>query len=58
VWNDFDKIYTVVVGVRVRCYVKRKVCKRVLSAKSFGGTGHLNCHRNAHKLKHYKTAFL
>jgi hypothetical protein len=39
VWNDFDKIYKVVDDVRVRCLDKCKVCKCVLSAKSFGGTG-------------------
>jgi hypothetical protein len=33
VWNDFDKIYKVVDGVRVRCQAKCKVCKCVLSAK-------------------------
>jgi hypothetical protein len=44
VWNDFDKIYKVIDGVRVRCQAKCKVCKRVLSAKSSGGTGHLNRH--------------
>jgi hypothetical protein len=57
VWNDFDKIYKVVDDVRVRCLDKCKVCKCVLSAKSFGGTGHLNRHRNACKLKHGRTAF-
>jgi hypothetical protein len=29
VWNDFDKIYKVVDGVRVRCQAKCKVCKCV-----------------------------
>jgi hypothetical protein len=57
VWNDFDKIYKVVDGVRVRCQGKCKVCKCVLSAKSSGGTGHLNHHRNACKLKHGRNAF-
>jgi hypothetical protein len=57
VWNDFDKIYKVVDGVRVRCQAKCKVCKCVLSAKSSGATGHLNRHRNACKLKHGRTAF-
>jgi hypothetical protein len=57
VWNDFDKIYKVVDGVRVRCQAKCKVCKCVLSAKSSGGTGHLNRHRNACKLKHGRNAF-
>jgi hypothetical protein len=57
VWNDFDKIYKVVDGVRVRCQAKCKVCKCVLFAKSFGGTSHLNRHRNACKLKHGRTAF-
>jgi hypothetical protein len=57
VWNDFDKIYKVVDGVRVRSQAKCKVCKCVLSAKSSGGTGHLNWHRNACKLKHGRNAF-
>jgi hypothetical protein len=57
VWNDFDKIYKVVDGVRVRCQAKCKVCKCVLYAKSYGGTGHLNRHRIACKLKHGRIAF-
>jgi hypothetical protein len=36
---------------------KCKVCKCVLSAKSSGGTSHLNRHRIACKLKHGRTAF-
>jgi hypothetical protein len=57
VWNDFDKIYKFVDGVRVWCQAKCKFCKCVLSAKSSGGTSHLNRHRNACKLKHGRTAF-
>lgn len=51
VWEDFDPVYKMVGGKRVRTQGICKWCKNTLSASSSGGTGHLLRHQRDCKVK-------
>jgi len=44
-WNDFEEIFHNVNGKRTRYAAKCHYCKKILTASSSGGTGHLLRHR-------------
>jgi hypothetical protein len=43
-WNDFEELLHLVNGKRTRYSAKCNYCKKVLTALSTGGTGHLLRH--------------
>jgi hypothetical protein len=45
VWNDYEELFNIVNGKRTRYGVKCHYCKKILSALSTSGTGHLLRHR-------------
>jgi len=51
VWNDFDELFHVVNGKRTRYAAKCHYCKKILTATSIAGTGHLLRHRTSCALK-------
>ncbi|WVZ77496.1 hypothetical protein U9M48_025355 [Paspalum notatum var. saurae] len=52
VWEDMDEIFETVNGVQVRVAARCHYCKKELSARSSGGTGHLSRHAEKCKLRH------
>ncbi|WVZ58765.1 hypothetical protein U9M48_008997 [Paspalum notatum var. saurae] len=52
VWEDMDEIFETVNGVQVRVAARCHYCKKELSARSSGGTGHLSRHVEKCKLRH------
>ncbi|WVZ83805.1 LOW QUALITY PROTEIN: hypothetical protein U9M48_030905 [Paspalum notatum var. saurae] len=52
VWEDMDEIFETVNGVQVRVAARCHYCKKELSARSSGGTGHLPRHAEKCKLRH------
>jgi hypothetical protein len=55
-WNDFEQLYKMVDGKRLRYAAKCNFCKKVLTATSGGGTGHLLRHQKACISKAARTA--
>ena len=51
VWVDFDEIYEIVNGQKVRTAAIYKMCKSKLSARSSAGTGHLIRHQKSCRKK-------
>jgi hypothetical protein len=53
-WNDFEELFNIVNGKRTRYGTKCHYCKKMITALSTGGTGHLLRHRIscAHKVDH------
>jgi hypothetical protein len=45
VWNDFEELFNIVNGMRTRYGPKCHYCKKILTALSISGTGHLLRHR-------------
>jgi hypothetical protein len=43
-WNDFDELFNIVNGKRTRYSAKCHYCKKILTALSTGGTGHMLRH--------------
>jgi hypothetical protein len=51
VWVDFDEIYEVVNGEKIRTKATCKMCRSTLSARSAAGTGHLIRHQKSYRQK-------
>jgi hypothetical protein len=50
-WDDFEEIYEVINGNKVRTQAICKLCGTTLSARSRAGTGHILRHQNSCKKK-------
>jgi hypothetical protein len=56
VWNDFEELFEVVNGKKIRYATRCHYCKKVLTVLSTGGTGHLLRYHKSCACKAYRAA--